>query len=282
MDNWKLGLFGPDGGLTDFQRRVGDPALPVAHPLAGHGAARRWGKAVRLTVAGVPQPVNAATLIETGDLGQTYPIQLRFRFAPINPSNVDEAPVVWSRLTPALLAGTLTIKVRRGTDPNAPVGVTESVLALGTASDTPDFDVVMARNLGVDVRIVGAGLWVECVATEVHVEDYRDRIVGWTTVNPAGGFFVAAVASPANVLLMNARKARVGFTLVNTSTNADMIVNFGTGASWVGPVGSIVLPAGSFSSFSSGFGGFNGDISASWNAAVPNGGILVTEYVFSR
>jgi hypothetical protein len=250
---------------------------------------RRWG--TRVLLSNIPALMNAqpfarsrATVVETQDLGLPQLIQVQVRFA-LNASTQGNQPIQPFTpifpLSPPLAS--LRIVTRRGLTPTGSVSTDTKTLT--SFPQAFPWDILLERNLGIDLELVAGtptSLWVEVIATPVNYPSFRDQIKGWTRNVTLTNFF-AAVASPAQVTLLPANETRVQVIIVNTSTNADMIVDFGGGfggASWAGPTGSIVLPRNLFASYESPIGGFaGGPITATWTAA-PNGGALVTEGVY--
>jgi len=266
------------GELLDFTPLRGDS--PEAHDVSKRGGARRrWGNRVLLSTNPLIPASGAvratATLIDTGDLGQARAINLQMRFASVVAGFSGQAFLPFSPRANAFAAGlTLTVNVRRGTDPQAPPTVDS--FAMPQQGLILPFDIVTARTFGVDVVLSGGtgAIWVEAVATVVEDIATANKVPGWAVSAPA---FFASVASPAQVVLLPAFAARAQFIIVNTSTNADMIVKFGNGATWVGPSGSVVLPKNMFASYESPVGGYSGIVTGSWNNGAPDGGAIITE-----
>jgi hypothetical protein len=297
---WQGGdLIGPAGELRDYIPKAGD--LPPDAFVRGLSTRQRWGRRVQLrsttyTVNSNPQSLLSprATLIATQPLARDYPINIQMRFAPagIAPGNPVAMPnsASFSYINPVVLGATLRITLRRGIDPNAPVGVEEFDMPFGTANDMVPFDVITAKELGVDVELIGTdtSLWVEAWATIVHDVERLNLIPGYGfTQGPLGGagLQVTAVADPAFATLLVARKARTQFFIVNTSA-ANMAVLFNgtppqptSGGPTFGPPAraTFVLPGGSFAVYESPYGGYNGVVTATWEGAAPTGGALVTE-----
>jgi hypothetical protein len=261
-------------------------------PRAAGGGADLWGQRVLLSnipalINGPPFAKMRATVIELPDCGRPRAIDVQMRFA-LNSTAAANNPLLpfsatWPSSPPQ---AALRVSLRRGLDPQASVSL-ESKLIERFPQQFP-WDILVQRNLGVDVDLVGGtptSVWIETVATPVNLPAFRDQIKGWNrALTGAGGTnFFAAVASPAQVTLLEKNEARVQFFIVNTSTNADMIIDLGLGtggASWAGPTGSIVLPRNNFNTYESPIGGYSGGpITATWTAA-PNGGALVTEGVY--
>ena len=278
----------PFGGGA-FERFKGDEPPDFFTPRR---ATRQWGRRVLLAAngfapaIGTPPLTGVNTLIETHDLGRTYPINVQLRFAE---SDTDgNAILPFSAAFPTSFVSQFGCRftVRRGTDMVAPVTSDEYIVQNpfgGTAGQVLPFDIVTARSLGVDVEFfdTGSGLpegiWVEAIATIVTDIGDQNKIQGYGVSTLQG--VLAAVATPANTVLLPAHADRRQFVVVNTSTNADMILCFGEGASWGPPnvVGTIILPKNTFATYQSPVGGYTGIVSASWNDPAPNGGALVTE-----
>lgn len=280
-DNWKPGLFGPDGQLRDYMPRPGDPQPPPGH-VDQTSHRQRWGQRVWLnTDPTVPtqKPFTrpSATVVDTGDLGRSHLIDVQFRFALTNTTTGNaELPFV-----PTWSSGNsvgLKISVKRGLDPQATVAEDTYFIVENTTNMVP-FDIVAARSLTINVELTLPGgnlgqVWLDCIATIVDDVSTKDRVIGY----PVGGVgvFVPAVASPGRATIAAASSKRVQFIVVNTSTNANLILSFDSAASWVGPHGNIVLPANSFATYESPIGGYSGIVTGSWDVAVPNGGALVS------
>jgi hypothetical protein len=231
--------------------------------------------------------VDSATVIDVRDLDRTYPINVQLQFASVDAAGNPVLP--FSPVWPFLGGGEkLDIIVRRGTDPNA--GVVENDFTLqsfGTqAGDVWPFDVITARTLGIECRFSNGGagadaIWVQAIATIVDDVATRDKVIGWPTAISAGaGGFIAAVATPGNALLLRQHAQRAQFFIVNTSTNADLLLGFGQAPSWAGPTGNLILPANTAATYESPVGGFRGEVRGSWNNGAPNGGALVTEGLY--
>lgn len=279
-------LIGPHGELRDFFHRPGDPAPPTGQ----YQPPRQWGRRVLLAAdgfkptIGTPPLTGRNTLIETHDLGRTYPINVQVRFAQSDAQGNPILPFT-PAFPPSLTAGHLVnLTVRRGSDEVAPVAVdTYQLLAdlTGSAGQTIPFDIITGRSLGVDIEFpdIGGtpvGLWVEAIATIVTDISEQDKIKGWKTSLIQG--VLGPAISPANVVLLPAHPDRAQFVVVNMSANADLIVCFGPGANWGPPnvVGSVVLPRNMFATYESPVGGYRGIVTGSWTAGAV-GGALVTE-----
>jgi hypothetical protein len=268
------------GNLHDYIPRIGDPPPPGSK--RGGSKRQRWG-GVRFLNKNSPN--NRAVIIDTGDLGKIYPIDVQLRFAA-NAGAVGDNPVLpWTaRFTE--LSGTVIVTVIRSYDPDS-APIQETFVIDGNQAHPPfvgqtlPFDIINARALTVIVELFGAtlpgspGIWAEANAT--IAEEIADvaKVVGAPLQRNK---FYATSAVLQQFLI--AQPSRSQFIIVNTSTNADLMIGFDALTSWVGPVGSIVLPAiVPYASYESPSGGFRGDVFGIWNIA-GNGGALVTETVW--
>lgn len=279
-------MIGPDGKLHDFSNRGGDPRARGSNM-------QRWGFKQPLSSDGLKFGFpNNATVVSTGDLQDSYPINIQFRFATADPITGQPTGQFLSGWPFPNAPDSLNIKIRRTTDPLASFTEDNYVLqSLGTlVTSTVPFDIITSRMLGIDVQFVQTSglpnaVWVECLATIVTNISEQNRINGWNLVvapgAPAG--FIAAVASPADGLLLRALPQRVQFSVTNLSDNADLVIAFGGPATWVSTVqagGNIVLPARTatiVNRYDGPVGGFTGEVRGSWNNAAPTGGALVWE-----
>lgn len=282
-------VVGPYGDLQDYIGRTGDPSPATIRP--GHPSRRqRWGNRVKLSnnPNGVFGPAKgSATVIDTGDLGRTHLFLVQMRFAAIAADGTPALPFFdeWP-----LSNTTLTINVRRGVDDLAPVAIDQFVMGQNGVGDTLPFDVLAARDIGVDLVLGNpagqTSLWVEAITTIVTTPPIEAEVIGWPL--RFGGTQIAAVATPGNVRLMASHNARAQFIIVNTSTNADLILSLdksvipATGSATWGPppVGSIILPKNVFATYESPVGGWRGEVWGSWNNAAPDNGAMVTEGLF--
>lgn len=287
MSNQQYGgrfdLFGPRGELRDFVPRPGDPTV-AEQVQTRPGAARKWASRVLLRnpLPGVvpvpPQFRSAATIVETGDLGRTYQLAVQMRF--VLPDAQGNPSGAFSPLYPtSFVAGTLGITVRRGTHPDAPVasdnyGIGSSPFGV-TAGDCIPFDILPARQLGIDLRLsqtggVSAGVWVETLVTIVEELATKNQIIGWARSEQS---FVAV--NVAGATFLPARNRRTQFMVCNTSTDSDLYVCFNNAPSTA--TASFVLPKNTFGVYTSPMGGYNGAVSGIWVGAGAVGGALVTE-----
>jgi hypothetical protein len=280
------------GELTDFLRRPGDP--PIGQ--VSRSKRDKWGG--RFLLTNDPALLNAtpsigrrqATLIETPDLGMPRPIDIQIQFAldSINAGTTHAPLGFFNPIFPIQNVGTsfLQFRQRRAFDPSAPLQ--ENNERITTFPEQYPFDIVVARQLGIDVELaVGAPImtvWIDSIAAIVDVPAVRNQIPGWgnnLTTNPAipAENFVAASAVSIPLLAID-NPARATMIIVNTSTNADLALGFGRTPRWVPtPRGSIILPRNMFSSYE---GAWTGAVFGIWSDPVPNGGALVTEGAFFR
>ncbi len=287
------------GQLLDFFPRQGDP--PGA--FAGYGRStqsrRRWGRRVQLTTpastGALADIKQRALFVTTEDLGRTYPILTRMRFAhPLTNeaeggANTNE-PTIYSPQTPFLGLNntTLRITVRKTSDERSSpeqdtFDVPLGVLVNGTAAtDSIPFDILEARHLSIEAELIGTApnntIWVECVSTIVSDISDLDRLTGW--VAPLQRSYNADNVN--GQLFLIARASRRQFIVCNTSADADLALFFTDQVASVGPAtlgfATIVLPAANrFSTYESPIGGYNGPIVGLWYGAVATGFGLVTD-----
>jgi hypothetical protein len=281
-----MSLFSRRGDLQDFVPLPGDPAY-VAKITS---KAQRWGSRFLLSTdpallnSRPPRARNKVTAIDTGTLPRTHQIHVQMRFALNGANDNPILPFTPSCPLSPGIAAQLQVNVRRGTDEQG--ATTSDAFGVDSAIGVLPFDIMPARSMGIDLALTAAGLttvWVETIATIVNEPAARDKIIGWPRLSAATApqALVAAVASPASVQFFRDRADRAQFIIVNTSANADLILSFGVAdATWVGPVGAIVLPMNGFFSYESPVGGWRGRVTGSWNHAAPTGGALVTEGVY--
>ena len=179
---------------------------------------------------------------------------------------------------------------RRGVDPLAPVAQdVDRQFGLNSKQDSVPFDIVSCRSLGLDIALeqptgtlaqaLKANIWIEVLAVVVHEVSDRERLPGWFSLYDipasfAGSNFLSATTTP--IVLIPGEQARAQFIIVNTSTNADLWIAFGSTVSIVGLNATIIIPAGGTNRYESPIGGFTGIITGVWNNVAPNGGALVT------
>jgi hypothetical protein len=288
-------LIDDRGRLLDFSERAGDERYAKVAGLA-HGRKRLWGGRVLLAADPQNNPNlgglvgrTSATVIDTGDLGRCYPVNIQIRYAKVDPRNGQPIVPITERNPRIGLAGspniTLTFTVRRGIDPLSPVVQDQYVQpALQLISDSPPFDTLPARSLGLDVKLEisygselqrkAACLWLEATATPVEQASIRDTIPGYSDI--CTNTFIPATVLPG--LLLHRHFDRCQFLLCNTSTNGDLYVLFGDGVPSQTSA-TFVLPKGGANVYESPIGGFAGNIYGLWVGSTLHlqGGCLVTE-----
>ena len=298
MPDFPPPLIDHRGRLFDFELVPGDARYAEAAGVR-HGVRRRWGNRQLLAVQ-VDQNPNlgglvaktSATLIDTGDLGGSYPINVQVRFALVNPANgqpvlpiTDLNPFVGGIGAPEI---DLIFTIRRGVDPQAPVTQDRYLMPdIGRLSDAPPFDTITTRTLGVDVAISQHGLpsnparllsnlWVEAIAVVNDQVSVKDTLPGYTELMIEK--FVPATATAPGVVLLRAHVARCQFFVQNTSKNADLILQFGGLSLPVSSTnGTMILPAGGANIYESPIGGWAGQVNGIWVGAPLDGGAFVTE-----
>jgi hypothetical protein len=233
-----------------------------------------------ITPADVPKNVGRWGGVFTLQPGQSYaPVM-----TPMYPINIPIAYQIRFALSPA---GPFTPVCPNGVD-GVEITLIKSIdLKSGGANErfrildgqSQPSCTIIARNLNITVRSIGgeggANVTMQVSACPVAWVDCQD-VAG----TPASSYastvstFVPAAVGPVTLLAANA--ARAQWFVQNTSTNADMILKLGTGASFTGPSGTIILPRSSLGIYESPLDGYLGIITAAWTAA-PNGGAIVTE-----
>jgi hypothetical protein len=272
-------LIDSRGNLVDYIPRAGDPPPPGSR--RGGSKRQRWGGVRFLNKT---EPNNRAVLIDTGDLGRVHSIDVQLRFASNNGAVQSNPVLPWlARFTE--LSGTVIVTVVRSYDPDS-APIQETFIIDGNQAHPPfvgqtlPFDILTARQLTVTVELFGAtlpglpGIWAEANATVV--DDIADvaKVVGAPLQRNK---FYATSAALQQFLID--QPSRSQFIIVNTSTNANLMIGFDVATSWAGPVGSIVLPfIVPFASYESPAGGFRGPVFGIWSIA-GDGGALVTETV---
>ena len=244
------------GTLQDFIPRPGDP--PPSIPGRPDSKRQKWGGRVLLSDDAALQPFGImprATLISTGDLKVPTPINIQLRFAN-NTGPTNRQPVLPFRYPVQGGTQACRVVIRRGTDPTASP-TEDSYIML--PNDVLPIDTVTARELGVDVELnvpgAGAGstMWVEAIATPIEDVGPTNKVYPYqVTQNPT---FIATNA--AAVALLPANSDRVQFFITNTSTDADLLLQFGLGPNlllpaWLpNPRGTLILPRGTFAVYES-------------------------------
>lgn len=263
------------------------PRVPGDSPVRGVRATKFGGRyAISNWVldnnAGVPRQV---TVIDTQDLGEPTPMNIQIRFANIGTPIGDRAPSPTLPFQyPATSGATFCrVKIRRSNDPSA--SPTVDVFDVPVGFVLP-IDTVTAQKLGVEVEAFGVGAagsvddtrcFVEAIATPVTNIGPKNTVYPWSA--PENASFIATNA--AAVSLLGANSDRQQFTLCNTSTDADLMIQLGLGPSgdlprWLPtPRGSFVLPRNMFATYESPPGNCcKATIYGIWSNA-GNGGVLV-------
>jgi hypothetical protein len=277
--NMRLGQgpVGPQGTLHDFEAFPGD--MPPDAAALG-SAASRWGRRQLFNVNPGNNLTDVHTLIETGDLGVTEPINLQIRFALADAQGNAIMPFSPALPTGGLGTGVnLSINVRRAVDPYAPVTVdTYNFSTVGATihGNTLPVDTITTRNLGVEVTMVSplggsAQLWIEAIATKVVAISDQNRIVGWPVATARG----LVPASLATAVFLQPISDRAQFIIVNASPDSDLYICFNAVATVA--TASIVLPRNMFATYESPVGGYRGFVSGIWLGGAPGGGAYVTD-----
>jgi len=282
----KRGGAGPvnpvTGRLQDYIPRRGDekPTMgrrPDSAPQkwGGRSLISNWSS---LATLGVRKSV---TLITTGDIGIPQPVNVQLRFArndqadtkPGNPVPPFDYPLHGS-------ATQVIVRIRRGVDPSS--SPTTDIYNL-FVNDVLPIDIITSRFLGVEVEAAGdigdddVITWVEAIATPVHEIGAKNQIHPWDVAQNPGFIATSATATT----LLGANSDRVQFFIVNTSTNADLLVQLGKGPNdddptWLpNPLGTFVLPRNNFFTYESPCPcGFKGTVFGIWSNAGDGGAII--------
>ncbi len=239
------------GELRDFIPRPGDPVPTVGR--RNDSARQKWGG--RYLISNLIDNVGArATVISTGNLilPTSLNVQLRWsRNVTLSGTRQPELPFTYPVHGGVVVA---TVHVRRSVDPTSPP--TQDTYSLGP-NDVFPIDMITARELGVDVELpnVGSGstTWVEAICTPVHDVGPTNKVYPYNVAqNPR---FVATTIMPTALLTPNSD--RVQFFITNTSTNADLLLQFGAGPNlalptWApNPLGTLILPRNQFACYES-------------------------------
>lgn len=264
------------GMLRDYIPRAGDPAPPGASAHSAGQRGRRWGNVKLLSRLSEDKFV---TFVNTGDLGRVYPLNVQLKFAAPDANGGPTLP--WSgRYTN--LSGVVEVRIIRSADPDS-APIQETFTIDGSLAHPPfvggtiPFDTIMARNLTVSARTVGASIqdtWAEVIASEVEDVATRAKVIGYPVQRTK---FYAASAALQQFLI--AQPARASFIICNTSATATLLIGFDPATSWAGPLGAFVLPANQFAQYEAPIGGWRGDVFGIWTGALA-GGALVTEGLY--
>ena len=297
MPDFRSPLIDERGRLDDFEGGFLGESRQAMEATREGGRRRRWGNRQLLSVMPDQNPhlgglvtKTSATLVDTGDLGRAYPINVQVRFALVQAAN-GQPIMPFTDLNPFVggLAGPgvrMTMTIRRGVDPQAPT--TQDLYDMPdvrTVQDAAPFDTIVARSLGLDVGLTMVGgtdaqrkqanVWVEAVAVVNDQVGVRDTLPGYLDLIDLLTAFVPANA--ASVLLAKKHVARCQFFVCNTSKNADLYVLFDQLGLSADPThATMVLPAGGANVYESPIGGWAGDVKGVWVGAPLDGGALVT------
>lgn len=221
------------------------------------------------------------TCVQTGDLGEPTALNLQIRFAALaTPVGTLGVSPVMPFVYPAVGSmSRVRVTIRRGSDPSASPTVDTYDVPTGW---TLPIDVVTARNLGVEVEAIGFVAddtrgYIEAIVAPVTAIGPKNTSYPWS--RPENAAFIATNA--AAVSLLGENSDRQQFTICNTSTDADLMVQLGLGPSgdlprWLPtPRGSFVLPRNMFAVYESPAGNCcKATIYGIWSNA-GNGGALV-------
>lgn len=295
MPDFDPPLIDDRGRLTDYQGFFLGDSRQAREAADRTGRRRRWGNRQLLAVAPDQNPhlgglvaKTSATLVDTGDLGRAFPVNIQVRFALVNAANgqpllpfTDLNPLVGGLAGPGVR---MTFTLRRGVDPQAPT--TQDAYDMPdvrTVVDAAPFDTIVARGIGLDVALTMVGgtsaqqrqanVWVEAVAVVNDQVGVRDTLPGYVDLFDPPHLVPASAVS---VLLLQKHIARCQFLVCNTSKTSDLFVLFGDLAA--GPANAtMVLPAGGANIYESPIGGWSGNVQGIWSGGALDGGALVTE-----
>lgn len=254
-------------GLTDrFQVRGLGPRVGDVSPR--HNSNARWGATVLL------HPQQAETVISTEMFDSNIPIALQLRWAAL-----VQGP--YSPVFPIGLDDGALVKLLKSIDYKAGAANESFTLFPGQRQPTC---VIVCRQLQVTVKNLstndfdsGSDIFLQAAACRVTNVDCDEIIGGGQGYDNATETFVPASTTVVTLLAANSRRAQ--FVVQNTS-NGNMLLKFGTAASFVGPSGTVILPANSEGIYESPVGGYRGAVTAIWQGGGLTGGAIVTEGVF--
>lgn len=256
-------------GLTDQQQIAG------LGPRQGdirrrHNPNSRWGSTVIL------KPQQSQTVISTEMFDSNIPIAVQLRWA-LN----SHAPY-----TPVFPGGT-----------GARVELLKSIdLKAGAANESFDinpnqvqpFCVIICRQLAVTVKNLstsdpdsGDNVLLHAAACVVQSVDCNDILAfgnGYSKVTQQQ-FIQTQSSTPLLALAPNSRRAQ--FFVQNTSTDSDIIIQWGSDAGFGPPAkGVMILPAGIDGIYESPVGAWTGEVTISFSNGSGDGGALITEGSF--
>jgi len=297
-----MSVFSKSGHLEDFRHRQGDERS--GSPGVAPGAAQKWGARTLLSnfqslnqpAVGTgernPKPtVKRATFVRTQDLGVPMPLNLQVRFAVNDQGNVRRGNPILPFEYPLVGSATrIKVTIRRGIDPSSSPTIDDYFIGV---NEVLPIDTITARELGVEIEAVGPAAipndpdsttaWVEAICSPVQDIGPTNKIHPWAVAdNPA---FKATSATASALLAANTQ--RVQFFIQNTSTNADLLLQFGLGPNNDVPVfgatpkGSFILPRNIFAVYESPCPcGFKGTVFGIWSNAGDGGAIVHQGLVF--
>lgn len=240
--------------LLGLGHRQGD-----INPL--HDFNKNWGQVATL------HPGESKTLVTTQMFPINVPIayQLRFSLEPSGP------------FAPALPAGIDGVRVQLLKSIDLRTGSADEQFTLFGGQAQPSC-VIICRKLSIVLTSLvgegGANVSLQAASCPVEFIDCGELTGANQPYTGTSINFVAASVATTTLATPNTRRAQI--IIQNTSTNADMIIAFGPGASFTGPFGTFILPRNTLGIYESELNGYGGVITAAWTAA-PNGGALVTE-----
>jgi hypothetical protein len=208
------------------------------------------------------------TLVSTPQYPTNIPIAYQLRFGD------QDTGGLLSPFVPAGVDG-VQINLIKSIDPKAGAAIESFTLGGGEAQSTC---MVIARALMITATIIGSegvSLVVQAAVCPTQTADCAE-LTGNNLpyAHSAMQFFPA---SSSTTIFAAAHTTRKQFIVQNTSTNSSLIIAFGAGASFTGPVGTVVLPPGVDGVYESPLGGYAGLVTGAWDSPSANGGALVTE-----
>lgn len=256
-------------GLTDAEQiaglrpRVGDISRR-------HNSNARWGSTVIL------KPQQAQTVIATEMFDSNIPIAVQLRWAANS-----RAPY-----TPVFPGGTgARVELLKSVDLKA--GAANESFDI-TANQTQPFCVVICRQLSVTVKNLdtsdpdsGNNVLLHAAACRVTNVDCNDLLGfgnGYQTISQQE-FIQTQLSTPILALAPNARRAQ--FFVQNTSSDSDVIIQWGLDAGFGPPAkGVMILPAGFNGVYESPLSAWTGAVTISFSNGTGDGGALITEGSF--
>ena len=274
------------GKLQDYIHRPGD-GNPDDFKKRGNSSRQLWGSRAFISNFIADNNLGAPktrTLVETPTFDEPTPINVQLRFAAATPGPNPQPILPFLYTQPGAMTRVIT-SVRRGIDEQASPTMDTYNTAPG---DVLPFDIVTAKQLGIDCTASsfapGGNFddtrgFVEMIATPVCVVGPKNNSYPYdVAANPS---FKTTAATPFALLTPNPQ--RIQFFVVNTSTDADLLLQFGVGPNgnlptWApNPNGTLVLPRGGFAVYESPTPMcFKGTVWGIWSN-VGNGGAMLYE-----